>query len=325
MDDSIKTADCIHCGRCTDHCLFLNAYGIELSEIKALNHLAYHCFMCGQCKNICPKDIDGQRLVLKMRQQKVANNKGKLPEKGFGLIVREKQNYLFKNYKDANASSVLFLGCNFPSLYPETSKKLVALLKRNAGIGIIYDCCGKPISDLGLKTREEAIISRINQKLGDNHVKELVMVCPNCYYYLKPKLQVPVITIYEKLKQLGLGHPIEKAEINLLTPCPDKESHFVQKQIQYFLTGEFHPIQEVQCCGLGGCAGVKEPELAKKMPRILAQMNYKNVDTYCASCAGNLVRNGCENVHHLLVDILNTKEQPDIKKSLQNRMKMKFN
>mgnify|MGYP003589280162 CR=1 FL=1 len=25
------------------------------------------------------------------------------------------------------------------------------------------------------------------------------------------------------------------------------------------------PIEEVQCCGLGGCAPVKEPELAKNM------------------------------------------------------------
>ena len=36
-------------------------------------------------------------------------------------------------------------------------------------------------------------------------------------------------------------------------------------EIERYIEGKLSPIEEVQCCGLGGCAPVKEPELAKNM------------------------------------------------------------
>lgn len=324
MDDLNNSSRCIHCGECTLNCEFLNAYGIELSDSKRLEELAYHCFFCGQCRRKCPQQIDGPQLILQMRRKKVAENDGKLKEPGYGLIVTEKQHYLFNNYKQATAKSVLFPGCNFPSFYPETTQKLAALLKDNSGIGIIYDCCGKPISELGLIEKEEAIITRINRKLSQNGVEELVMVCPNCYYYLKPRLNVRVVTIYEKFQELGLGQPIDVAEIHLFAPCPDKDTLFINQQMASFLPERVEVIGDVQCCGLGGCAGIREPELAKTFPQKLQAKKHAHVYTYCASCAGNLARAGLGNIHHILVEILETNEQPELRRSLLNRAKTKF-
>ena len=137
-----------------------------------------------------------------------------------------------------------------------------------------------------------------------NGIEEIVVVCPNCYYYLKPRLQVSVVSIYEKLQKLGLGHAINMPEINIFAPCPDRETLFLQKQMKPFLQSQVNQINEVQCCGLGGCAGVKEPELARKLPNTLQEKNYSNLYTYCASCAGNLAKAGCENVQHVLLGIL---------------------
>ena len=47
-------------------------------------------------------------------------------------------------------------------------------------------------------------------------------------------------------------------------------------------------VKGVQCCGLGGCASVKEPEIAKHMASALA--GEEKVYSYCASCSGNLTR-----------------------------------
>lgn len=324
MDDLNNSSQCIHCGECTINCEFLNAYGLELSDTKQLEELAYHCFLCGQCRRKCPQQIDGPQQMLQMRRKKVAKNEGKLKEPGYGLIVTEKQHYLFNNYKQASAKSVLFTGCNFPSLYPQTTQKLAALLKNKTGIGIIYDCCGKPISELGLIEKEETIITRINQRLSENGVEELVMVCPNCYYYLKPRLNVGVVTIYEKLLELGLGQPIDEPAVHLFAPCPDKNTLFLKQQIASFLPERVEVISDVQCCGLGGCAGVREPELAKIFPQKLQAKKHDHVYTYCASCAGNLARAGLENIHHILVEILETNEQPELRRSLLNRAKTKF-
>ncbi|MFR8719265.1 MAG: hypothetical protein ACLVE7_07795 [Coprococcus comes] len=55
---------CIHCGKCTRSCLFLEKYGIDLPVLKEKPELAYHCFLCGTCGCVCPKGIDGKRLHL---------------------------------------------------------------------------------------------------------------------------------------------------------------------------------------------------------------------------------------------------------------------
>ena len=66
------------------------------------------------------------------------------------MLLKEKKDYIYKNYRNATGKCILFPGCNFPSFYPKTMKKLVKLLKEH-GIGVAYDCCGKPIAELGLE------------------------------------------------------------------------------------------------------------------------------------------------------------------------------
>ena len=44
----------------------------------------------------------------------------------------------------------------------------------------------------------------------------------------------------------------------------------------------------------------------------------------CASCAGNLTRNGCQDVSRLLKEILDCHEQPDVAKPMINSMMTRF-
>ena len=86
----------------------------------------------------------------------------------------------------------------------------------------VFDCCGKPVAELGLEEREKVILERLNKKLLAAGAREVVMVCPNCYAFLKGRLSIPVIGIYEKLQELGLGAVIVE-EQNIFLPCPDRE------------------------------------------------------------------------------------------------------
>lgn len=130
-----------------------------------------------------------------------------------------------------------FSGCNFPSFYPETTRYLGKLLAEKADAFSVFDCCGKPIAELGLEEKETVILERLNKKLLEAGVREVVMVCPNCYAFLKDKLSVPVISIYEKLQELGLGNRIME-EQNIFLPCPEREKRELLKQIRSFLTAE---------------------------------------------------------------------------------------
>ena len=80
-----KTKDCIKCNLCKKHCEFLNKYDMDLDVFSKREDLAYNCFLCGRCKEVCPKDIDGKTIALDMRQSKIKkyNLKG-------GIAMRNK-------------------------------------------------------------------------------------------------------------------------------------------------------------------------------------------------------------------------------------------
>lgn len=332
-----KTA-CVSCGKCTSACEFLEKYHMDFSEEGKVKDLAYHCMLCGKCTEVCPKHIDGKQMVMDMRNQIVAENKGKIA--GYGGLRFEKERYKFKNYKHGKKKSVLFPGCNYPSLFPQSMKALEELMDSH-DIGIVYDCCGKPIAELGLVAQKDAIITQLNQRFLQMGIEEIIVVCPNCYYYLRDKLRVNVVTIYEKLSSLGIGERIQGISIgeriqgtscgeriHIFPPCPDRKEQLWLDQMQPYLPAEIKLIKEVQCCGLGGLAPKMEPEfpsiLGQKLAEYKVQNQVEDIYVYCASCGGSFYRNGVANVHHILNEILGCKEAPDIKSSMINRIKTKW-
>lgn len=315
---------CVHCGLCTRNCRFLTKYEMDLAGFAEHPELAYHCFLCGDCGAVCPKKIDGREIALAMRREAVSANGDKLPEKGYGMLIAEKKDYLFSNHRKGKCRSVLFTGCNFPSFFPKTIEYLVKLLEEK-GVGVIYDCCGKPISELGMANAENKALDTLVKRLKENGVEELVMLCPNCYYFLKPRIDIPCVSIYDKLRELGIGKNIPDEQLRVFVPCPDKASHELKHSLESFLDGESSVIKGVQCCGLGGCAAAKEPEISQAFKNTVKEQGVETVYTYCASCAGAMSRGGVENVHHVLVDILGTGERPELSaKSIWNRAKLKF-
>lgn len=318
-----NTSACIHCQTCMQACVFLKKYNIDLHAFAKRPDLAYHCFLCGECARQCPMGIDGREIALSMRREGVAAHKGKVPENGYGALLAEKKHYKFQNYHDSQKKSVLFPGCNFPAFFPDTTKKLISLLRQCAGMGVVFDCCGKPVSELGMEHAERETVRRIAARLKAGGVAELVVLCPNCYYYLKPRLSVPVISIYEKLMTLGIGDPVSAASFPLFVPCPDRDTRFLYEQIKPFFETPPEPITSVQCCGWGGGAASKEPLLARQLTENLRSL--PRVYTYCASCSGSLTRAGCRDVRHVLTEILGTCEPfPQGARSLWNRAQFRF-
>ena len=321
----MKSKECVHCGKCTRHCKFLEKYKIDIGNMKDHEDLIYHCFLCGKCTVVCPMGIDGREIILRMRQKQVQENGGKMREKGYDMLIQEKKDYIFANYKNQTKNSVLFPGCNFPSFFPKATKQIIELLRKEAGIGVVFDCCGKPIAELGLLDKENEIIKRIEERLEKAGIEEIILLCPNCYHFLKPRLKVKVVSIYEKLHELGLGRKL-LGKLHIFPPCPDRESLEILQDIRVFLEEKPEIINSAQCCGLGGCAGGKEPELAGDMVRVMAEEaeNTKNrIYTYCASCSGNFVRKGYLEAEHILLSVLGLAEKPDTKKSIINRAKTK--
>ena len=194
---------------------------MDIGDTARIKKLLYHCFLCGRCTDVCPQGIDGKQVILNMRREQVDGNGGCLKEEGDAGLLDEKVDYLYRNYSNGTEGSVIFTGCSFPSYFPETTKLLAALFKETAGIGIVFDCCGKPVAELGFREDAERIVRRIDKKLAKLHIDEVIMVCPNCYYYLKDRLSTRMTTIYEKLTELGIGRKLP-GQLKIFPPCPDR-------------------------------------------------------------------------------------------------------
>ena len=348
-DMTTDITKCVHCHKCRDNCAFLAKYNIDIGDADRLRELAYSCFLCGTCTSVCPAGIDGRAAVMEFRKVRTADGTAGLDDKGYRTMLWEKKDYRFRNYRHAGSDSVLFPGCNFPSVYPLTMKKLEGLMKE-AGIGTVYDCCGKPVAELGLADDEARIIGDLNKRLNERGIREVILVCPNCYYFLRGKIDAEVVSIYDKLQELGIGSNLTGGRVYM--PCPDRQNASFLESIRGFCPEGIVQTGGAQCCGLGGSAGVKEPELAagmrrdiiekcgspenaaecsvpEKMAECSASGNTEDrLYVYCASCAGSLVRGGAGDagisVVHVLTEILGTGEKPDTGKSALNRALTKF-
>ena len=312
---------CISCGKCTEHCVFLNKYGLNLAELEKRPELAYSCFLCGKCKEVCPVDIDGAAIALNMRLRAAQLGAQENAGPGYAALLLEKNPYKFSNYKKAHGKSVIYPGCNMPAFLPETMNKLELIADKH-GMGIIYDCCQKPVKELGLNQDAENNLHRLKRYIEEYGTEEIVTCCPNCYKVLSSELDVPVISIFAKLRELGEGKKISIENIPMYKPCPERDGASFLNDIEYFIEGEIaFPYEDVQCCGLGGCAGVKEPDLAKKMTENVISGD-QPLYTYCASCISSFRRKGKEDSYHLLPMILDVEENVPLGiSSLINRIK----
>lgn len=324
---------CIHCHICRDNCAFLSKYGIDIGDTDRLRELAYHCFMCGMCTRVCPVHIDGAQVVLDLRRDRVDTGEKQSIEKQYRGLVKEKKDYVYRNWKNATSGSVFFPGCNFPSMYPKTNAEIVRLLSEH-GIGTVYECCGKPIAELGFTQDEARIIGEIRSRLAENGITEIITGCPNCRGFFGDRLGVRVTGIFSKFAELGIGNTIQGG-FTFYIPCPDRTSRLWIEEISPFIYGKIDILEGVQCCGLGGSAASLEPEIADGFTDSLRELVSGRSDageiagdsqivTYCASCTGRFRRSGFDSIDHIITRILGTNERPDIRKSYLNRVMTKF-
>ena len=299
---------CIDCGRCTRECLFLDKYGLNLKDYLERPDLAYNCYLCGQCKRVCPVDIDGREISLYLRKKAIENGRN-LYRDGYKVLLLEKRDYLFKNYKGVEGGLAFFPGCNFPAYYPKTTQYIIDKLFEKFSIPTIFDCCGKPLYDLQA-LEEEGVVDRLNRRFKDHGIEELMVVCPNCYYYLKEVLDIKVSTIYEHreiMDSLISKDRMDKVEGKLFLPCPDKDERLIYKGLlEYIGDHRLEEIRNIQCCGAGGCASFREGELSKAMQESFCNYEGK-IYVYCATCAGMIGKSYGE-VKHVLTEFFGLDE-----------------
>lgn len=298
---------CISCQLCTRACSFLSKYKINLKDYTKRQDLAYNCFMCGKCKEVCPLDLDGIEISNLLRQD---------VKEPFRLVKLQKGHYIFKNKVREKAKDVFFPGCNFAAFYPQTTNYIIKLFKER-GFDFDFDCCSLPIDYTGDKERKNRSVLKIEERLKAKGVKRLVTACPNCYHYFKKNLDMKVISIYKWLREEELGEKIEE-DIDIYFPCPDRYKREIFEDIKYFISTYNDKFKKTNCCGLGGLAGLKEKDVSREMKDLIKG---EKIYTYCASCAKRFSENN--ETYHICSQILGINEKAN-KDFLKNSLKLKF-
>lgn len=246
------------------------------------------------------------------------------------LTSVEKAHYPFKNYRRAQAESVLFVGCNAVSLYPQTVSEAARVLSEAAGVGVAYDCCGAPVA-VDAPDDVVRVTGGVERRLFTRGVRELVLLCPTCDAHFRTHLHegcgMRVVSVYAKLSELGLGAKLP-ADGAVFVPCPDRRDRRWLGDVLSFFDGVPPVPTRVPCCGLGEGAGYANPQAMRAMATRAVERCQKEAPgapyVYCASCAGSFARHGCAEVRYVLADILGTHERPQVTWSLANRAASKF-
>lgn len=309
--------NCIHCGLCTQNCPFLEKYDMCLSGFADKPETTFGCFLCRKCRWVCPRDLDGREIAMQHRLKK--------PGK-FNMLKFEKAPYIFRNNSKRKSDEIVYFGCNFPRVFPDTTEEIIRVFS-DLEADFSIDCCGKPVFETGDMEAFNRSKSSFVKMIKDREVKRVITVCPNCFEMLRHGInedlqrEIEVINIFAYLKEKGIGKKCGD-EKKIFVPCSDKKDYRILEDIKYFIPNAKIGFKDVNCCGLGGLAGSSEPEIAKGFSEQVRKKD-EPICTYCGSCALNFNAKGIGKIEHTLSIIMGVNESPK-KTSITRLLKQKF-
>jgi len=328
---------CSLCGDCKEECFLLS--GIEelpgeIAQRGATLEEALGCAQCGLCSVVCPLELALKDFFLE-RRQAAYKMREHSPDDFLDILADQPQNVwkLYCDYYQIDYSDLPLLekgeegeillvpGCNIFSYAPELARKTYELFaKQEKKVLWTLKCCGKPIGQLGFFDREEKYIEELSQMVKEAKVKEVFLMCPNCYYQwqekIKPRTAIEIKTVYEGLPLVELTK--KKTVVSVHDSCPDRVNRVFGKKVRELLQKKGYELKEMEhygefstCCGSGAQVSHLRPELAASWRELrLKEFKDTNADflvTYCFTCLLNFTENGTKVKHAL--DILLEREE----------------
>ena len=192
-------------------------------------------------------------------------------------------------------------------------------IKNNVVTHFFGDSISKIDQKENLKRTQEAI-SKLGVNLtGQEQISEMAVA-------YKQFTEIAREIEREHTKLLVLDEPtavLTEDEAEIFMPCPDKKTKELLNQIKPFVPNGKVKFKKVMCCGMGGGAKSKEPELAKEMMDSVKSEINENIYTYCASCSASFGKSEVKNVKHILSEMLGVKEKVDLG-YFKNSLKLKY-
>ncbi|QDR81673.1 (Fe-S)-binding protein [Sporomusa termitida] len=319
--------DCVECGKCTALCQFLAQTGESPARIAGRGASvteAFSCSLCGACEAVCPLGLSPRQLFACRREEAV--RQGEFDSNEYRYLFPDRPNNVMNMYRRCygvdygdieNAGSGgtwFFPGCTLLTYSPGLTRAVFYRLQADVDCrGFWTACCGKPLRQLGLRPRAEALQGQLQEFLQQHNITRVITACPGCYYELEPVFQacnVSVRTVYEMLK-LAPTDRNSKIKCTVHDACPDRFARRFGRQVRQALAQAGFSLREMQhsgaqaiCCGSGGQLSHFRPDLTEQLVQArLAEARQSGADIligYCLSCVLKLEGKAAMPVTHAL-------------------------
>ena len=306
--------NCTECQLCVQGCPFLLKHNKtpkkiaeELAEnVDVSKNYVKECFLCGLCRAVCPLNLDFPQVISQARQKlawKIATNlcyKLFLPDEKlfFPTAYKLHKNLQYDSLKREFFKYAFFPGCAMSSYSPEATVKVYEkLVERFYDVGLVDQCCGKPLADVGLNDRALKWLTRLESYMKEHGCTYIVTACPMCYYYLESKFRgkFQIVTVYEALGDI-LREGIRTLDLKVAVhdSCPDRFKGIFAKHVRELfeknrLIEMAHNKEKSVCCGAGGLVSCADPNLAAAplLTRVgeFLESGADLMVVYCYTCA----------------------------------------
>jgi fumarate reductase (CoM/CoB) subunit B len=368
--------NCDDCGVCVEECLFLRKYSLTPLQAalegatpapadhpatrKSAIDLAFSCLLCGLCDSVCPSQLSPAGMFADLRA--LAVKRGTVVPNCRPYFTDRKYN-LYSIYRSANsidysdlgrkqAKTVLFPGCSLGTFFPKLTRALFDnLAASEPDLGIMIDCCQKPLKDLGFGERYANATERLESALDEMGVEKIIAACPSCLQVLAERFKDrQVVSCYPLLRPVngtgflpslesegngGEERSMQSARITVHDSCSDRETGTVGSQVRDLLSRTkgaeivemVHNRRNSLCCGSGGLVPAFDPGLASEFTsQRIGEAESSGAEmmiTYCATCANAFHSGGRPSsveIRHALELLLGVKEDYDAVRTNLDRL-----
>lgn len=312
MEDTVNDIGkkCLECGLCSKCCQLLAEVGRSPKLLAAQGVTAteaFSCTLCGGCEAACPEGLSPKGLFAEGRRQAV--NAGECCLDEYRYLFPDRENSLMNVYRrfsgidysdielKGEADSAFFPGCTLLTYAPDLTREVYARLRDGCGsIGLMSDCCGKPLSQLGLPQRADKATRKLVARIKEHNVRELITACPGCYYELQPILKAAGVRLRTVYEVLAVAVPAANGKLcTVHDSCPDRFDGIFGRQVRELLQKSGFPLGEMAhsqkntiCCGSGGMISHFRPDLTEELVgQRLAEARSVGAEvlvSYCVSC-----------------------------------------
>jgi uncharacterized membrane protein YdjX (TVP38/TMEM64 family)/Fe-S oxidoreductase len=298
---------CENCGRCKRVCPFLDTYGTPDKIITETPEKVFYCSNCKACDTVCKERLNPSEALFEMKT--ILLRSGNYPQEVKNALNSARayamrgHNFPFVYY--SSTDTVFWPGCGLAGTSPEMVKKTIKLLSKslNKRVGLVLDCCFDPLYQLGDINSVKEAAERIQERLKNNKITNVITGCTNCRKSLSIHLSdIKVEHIFEVLhKNFELRTPYSELQTFFIHhPCPSFRSENIRQNAKTILQSSDSENSRPTCCGHGGGVSSLSPELSKKFTdKVISASKDNPIVTYCMGCKGKFLENG-KKAYHLL-------------------------